>query len=186
MNEQILLWINQGWGHPALDPVFAWLSDTGTFSIPLLLIIGIFLGVRFGKPGWLITALMIVVVAISDQLANLLKDWLQQARPCLELYDEIRRVDGRDPRCLQSADGMPSSHAMNFFTVFTFVALFLRSMPWTVALMAVATLVSISRVYLAVHFPTQVLVGALLGILLGSCLAWIISTRLKLSLPRSD
>lgn len=185
MDEQLLLWINHQWAHPALDFVFSGLSSATGFGIPLLVLLSLYVGLRFGANGWKTAVLLILITALSDQLANLLKDGLQQARPCLELFDQIRRLDVEDARCLTSTDGMPSSHAMNFFASMTFLALRMKSFPWTLGLIGIALMVSLSRIYLGVHYPIQATTGAIAGLLLGTALAWL-SNRYLPPLKREE
>lgn len=79
----------------------------------------------------------------------------------------------------ESSFGVPSGHAQNAVVVWGVLASgFKRTWVW-VAAIAVMLLIGLSRMYLAVHFPHDVLVGWLIGALL----LWII---LKLEKPVSD
>ena len=63
---------------------------------------------------------------------------------------------------------MPSSHALLGFTIWTYTALTKRAWRrWRWVLLLSAVLVALSRIYLAKHLPSQVLMGAWLGILFG-------------------
>ena len=63
--------------------------------------------------------------------------------------------------------GFVSSHAANTFALFTFVSMFLRNRLVALCLLLWALLSSYSRVYLGVHYPGDILCGAVLGILVG-------------------
>ena len=75
--------------------------------------------------------------------------------------------------CANGRRGMPSGHALNFFSAAAFLGLALRRRALTAALFAIAALVALSRVYLGVHYPSQALAGAALGAALGLIAAWL-------------
>jgi 3-deoxy-D-manno-octulosonic-acid transferase len=66
---------------------------------------------------------------------------------------------------------MPSNHALNFFLAASFLGVVLRSWKWGITFGLIAFTVALSRVYLGVHYPSQVLVGAIVGSLLGGLAA---------------
>jgi undecaprenyl-diphosphatase len=168
MDQQLLLWINQGWSSTPLDYFFIWLSSRAGFSFPLLAGFLIWWGYRHGRDGLKFWGLLILVIALGDQLGGLLKDLLAQHRPCYDIASLVRRP-GHDPgsACGDSLTGMPSNHALNFFAVAAFLGLALRSVRLGAAMFGVAFLVALSRVYLAKHYPSQVLVGGAVGVAWG-------------------
>jgi undecaprenyl-diphosphatase len=176
LDLDLLLWINQGWAHPVLDLLFPWVSKRSTFSFPLLgLLLALFLW-RFGRDGLRLWLMLIVAVYCGDLLGALLKDIAAQPRPCTELFDLLR--DPVNPgaiavSCGAKHSGMPSNHALNFFSTAAFLFIATRSWQLGVPLLVIAILVSLSRIYLGVHFPSQVVAGALLGLLYGSAVAWL-------------
>lgn len=173
MDLQLLLAIHSGWSNPALDVLFAWLSQTTWFSTPLLGVILALLWRTHGRDGAMLWLLLVAATIVGDQLGGLLKYLSAQYRPCAELPDLIRvpqtmfRVG-----CSKHLNGLPSNHAWNFFAAAALLGVTLRSMRWAVVLGVIAALVSLSRVYLGVHYPSQVLAGALLGTTYGLLVAW--------------
>ncbi len=167
-DEALLLWINQGWASGWGDRLFAWISEQRTFTAPLLLAILALLAWRHGKAGLALWVVMAVMVFAGDQIGNLLKSLFEQPRPCAILAELVRQpkhLGGGS--CGAMVTGTPSSHALNFWLVATFLGLALRSRPWFVAMGLIAAAVSLSRIYLGVHFPSQVALGGLVGALLG-------------------
>ncbi len=174
MDKAILIWINQGWAHPWLDPFFIWISQRAGFALPLLLVI-LYLNMRqFGKDGLKLWLLLLAVVICGDQLGNAIKHLTSQPRPCFELHDIVRQParDVTGP-CGGNLEAMPSNHALNFFATAAFLAMALRRRSWGITMFIIALLVGISRIYLGKHYPSQVIAGAAIGILLGCLAAWL-------------
>jgi undecaprenyl-diphosphatase len=115
------------------------------------------------------TILVLVVAAImilvSDQLANLSKDTFQRLRPSHEPGLMVHLVNAYKG----GEYGFYSSHASNTFSIAVFLIvttyrrfkwIWLIAIPW-------ALLMSYTRIYLGVHFPGDILAGALIGSLIG-------------------
>ena len=183
LNDRLLLWINQGWANPIFDQFFYWISQKYTFSFPLLFAVWIALGIKFGKRGWLLGGLMLLVTATGDAFGNMLKHYFQHPRPCLLMHDMIRMHYTENTQCLTSTTGMPSNHSLNFFSTFCFLSFFIRIRWVIIASLTLATLVAISRVYLALHYPAQIAAGTLIGCIYGISIAWLCRYYLKDKLP---
>lgn len=145
-----------------LEIICIWLSDRITFSVPLLLLLTFQLWRYFGKKAVYSIGWLGLTVASSDGVGQILKYFLAQPRPCFSLthYSWI------EP-CGAALTGMPSNHALNFFAVATLITVITPWRNWHIALFCIAVSVAFSRIYLIKHFPSQVLVGAVLGIMIG-------------------
>jgi membrane-associated phospholipid phosphatase len=95
--------------------------------------------------------------ALSDWVSEIIKHILERPRPC-NILEGVHLLVG-----CSGSYSMPSNHAVNSFA-FTvpFIILFKNKIRY--AFILVALLVSFSRVYVGVHYPSDVLVGGLLGI----------------------
>jgi len=174
VDETLLLWVNHGWAHPALDALFSWLSSRDAFALPLALVLLALLATRWRNAGIQLWLVMLLVVGAGDSLGNGLKHLFAQPRPCYSLAQQVRQV-GAAPGtpCGANLAGMPSNHALNGFAAAAFLSLALRRAAWSLALFMTAALVALSRVYLAKHFPSQVAAGALIGTAWGLAWAWL-------------
>ncbi|MEK7774572.1 MAG: phosphatase PAP2 family protein [Candidatus Zixiibacteriota bacterium] len=113
-----------------------------------------------------IVGFSIVAMLIADQLASgFLKELIKRERPCQTL-DAVHLL----VNC-GSGKSMPSSHATNAFAQAAFFCVSFRKHGWWLFLFA--ALVAISRVFVGVHYPADILVGALLGSMVGVAIAWL-------------
>lgn len=180
MDETLLIAINQGWASPAMDMLFLWLSSRAGFGFPLMLIFLALLAKRWGREGVKLWFLIVGAVLLGDLIGNLLKHLLQQPRPCVVLFEQLRsptRVPGTP--CAGMVSGMPSNHTLNFFLFAVLVGRLMHSWGIGLALGVIAAAVGLSRIYLGVHYPSQVLAGFALGTTLG----WLAATAAIRYLP---
>jgi membrane-associated phospholipid phosphatase len=99
---------------------------------------------------------MLVVSLVGNALVvNVIKHAVARPRPCIALPDAIARLG-----CTTSGS-MPSAHAANWFAA-TMVAFLFYRKSWRFML-PMALAVAFSRVYNGVHYPSDVLAGAVLG-----------------------
>jgi len=154
VNEALFRWINQDGGHHYawLDRFMVFLSDPYAALIPLSVLF-IYV-VAKDRLRWRILVGVILVVALDDWLGGQLKHLFAAERPCHAL-EGVRLLQG----C--GANSFPSNHSANTaaFAVYTF--LFYRKAGWYLWL--IPLLVGISRIYVGVHFPLDVLGGWIFG-----------------------
>jgi undecaprenyl-diphosphatase len=102
----------------------------------------------------------VIVIALTDQLsAGLLKPMIGRLRPCHVLDGIHLLVD------CGGGKSMPSSHAANSFGQAVLFAMLFPRLRWS--LLIFAALVAMSRVMVGVHYPFDILVGAVIGTVIG-------------------
>lgn len=147
---QVILWL-QGHFSPALDGVFKAITFLGEEEFFL-----IFLAFLYWCVHRAIGARATVLLLFSNYINTVAKTWLAQPRP----FDYDARVRVIKP---VGGYGLPSGHAQNSVAIWGFLMTVWRSpLMWGVSL-ALIIAVGLSRVYLGVHFPTDVAGGYLLG-----------------------
>ncbi|MEL6672456.1 MAG: phosphatase PAP2 family protein [Bacteroidota bacterium] len=171
LDYQIFSLINQA--HTAWMDELMWLVSTKWFWVPLYLFCFFKIWQKGGNFDLLWVILWVaVLIILTDQLsASVLKPWIARPRPCH--MADILQVDVHlvNNKC-GGAYGFVSSHAANFWGWTTLLGLYFGLPVWRGSLWAVAFLVGYSRIYLGVHFPGDVLAGALLGLTLAYICWW--------------
>lgn len=199
IDTEILLWIN---GHytPFWDSVM-WAASGRLTWIPLyvlmLVAVWFFLPEKSSARRVTLFALALLVVglmvALTDQTCHILKSMIARPRPshAPELDGLLHLVRGYTG----GQYGHPSSHAANTMAISTFILLFTGRGPvlharwarglWVFVLLLFVCLNCYSRMYLGVHYPSDILVGLFIGLAFGG-LAYGALLRLFAVADRSD
>ncbi|MDR2885939.1 MAG: phosphatase PAP2 family protein, partial [Rikenellaceae bacterium] len=163
----------------ALWDTFFWYVSGKWEWIPLYLLI---LWLIYRRTGWramlLALGFMAAGVVVGDQIANFFKSehagWLSWLTPRLRpshtlgLQESIHTVRGY----AGGLYGTVSAHAATAFCIAVFSACALRSRLFTALILLWTLLVCYSRIYLGVHFPLDLLYGAVDGTLMGLLGFW--------------
>ena len=135
--------------------------------LPLYVMLLYFVIRDYKKKFWLVLLFVALSVLLADQISvHLFKNVFQRLRPCHE--EELIGLLHMVKSC-GGYYGFVSSHAANSFAVATLIIfLFKQKHRWIWFVMVpYAFLIIYSRVYLGVHYPSDVFVGAILGFLIG-------------------
>lgn len=157
-DRQLFTFLNQGLSNPLFDIILPFVTDLNRKPIGLVLIVilWLLLLVKGGTNGRVAALLLIPTIVLSDQLNSFwLKFIVERLRPCHELLD-VRLLVG-----CGSGYSFPSSHAVNNFAAALILSYFVPR--WTWAFFTFAGIVGFSRVYVGVHYPSDVLAGAIVG-----------------------
>lgn len=132
--------------------------------------LALYLLIKGDRRARLFVVMLAVAVALTDVFcAQALKPWIARIRPCVAL-EGVRALLG-----VKTSWSMPSNHAANMAAAAFIVGAHYRR--WCIPAALVALAVAYSRVYVGVHYPLDVAVGALVGIgisfLTWSALYWV-------------
>ncbi|MCU0462083.1 MAG: phosphatase PAP2 family protein [Bacteroidales bacterium] len=164
LDHQLFLLINSH-NSPFWDQVMYAISGK-IIWVPLYLAILIWLGINFKKRFPIILLFIILAVTLADQgSVQLFKNIFHRLRPCHEpsLAGLVHLVNGK----CGGLYGFVSSHATNSFNVALLSLMLIRKRWYTISILIWAAVIGYSRIYLGVHYPGDVICGALLGALIG-------------------
>jgi membrane-associated phospholipid phosphatase len=176
----LFLKINTQWTNNFLDNVYPWFRDQNTW-MPLYLFLFIFTIMNFGWRIWPWILFFIITVSLTDQISStLLKNWVNRTRPChnQSLADQIRLLVVYCP----GSGSFTSSHASNHFGLACYIFFTMRTYfkNWAFLFFGWAATISYGQVYVGIHYPLDVVGGAILGCGLGLLTASIFNKRIGL------
>ncbi|MAW66239.1 MAG: phosphatase PAP2 family protein [Flavobacteriales bacterium] len=155
--------LNVGW----MDTVQYWISNKYIW-IPLYVLLLIFIILHYKKKSIVIVLMMVGLITVCDQSSQFFKYGVGRYRPC-------RTESAHQPKPHLVNDhcggkyGFYSAHASNSFAIALFIGYLLTPFARNSKkyLLVWAAVVAYSRVYLGVHYPSDIIVGSFMGLLYG-------------------
>ncbi len=169
---QIFYFFNQTLANPVFDIIMPFITNFKHW-VPVYIIF-IILGLwKGGAKGRIAVLAVIVAVGLNDYLSSsVLKEIFERLRPCRELAD-VRLLISCGP-----GFSFPSSHSSNSFTMAALLAFFYPKRQWIFWILA--AMIAFSRTYCGVHYPGDILAGAIFGLLV----AFVFQIIIKYTVPK--
>ena len=165
-DEQALVWIAQHVRNVLLDPlmtIYTKLGDAGLLFIALGLVMLLFKSTR--KAGFSALCAMIIGLVVVNFT---IKPLVSRPRPWVVIEGFVNLVEEKDP------NSFPSGHTNAAFAFALALCVAAPKRWMKIAAVCAAAVMGLSRLYVGVHFPSDVLVGALIGSLCGLAGAYIV------------
>jgi len=157
IDQSIFWFLNTTTANSLLDRFMPFITERDNWFL-LYIFLFFFLCLKLGKEGRVAAILIILAVTLADQTtSSVLKPLFERLRPCHEL-EAVRLLVGCGGKY-----GFPSSHAANFFAAATVFSLYFPR--YKILYLVIAFLVAYSRIYVGVHYPSDVIAGAIIGVM---------------------
>ena len=163
LDRALFMFLNVTLSNPITDLIMPVITSDYLLRALYGLAIILFIWKGDRKLRWLIVASALTLLFTDQLSAGFLKPLIGRMRPCHTL-GEINLLVG-----CGGGKAMPSSHAANAFGQALLFSFHYRVVRWY--LIGFAALVAVSRVFVGVHYPGDVLAGAMIGALIGLILA---------------
>lgn len=164
IDQAVFLFINVKLANPVTDLIMP--EVTSDWNLRILYAVAMLAILWKGNRElrWLVL-FSILTLALTDQVSSMyLKNWIGRLRPCATLSG-VHLLVG-----CGAGKSMPSSHAANCFGQAALFGLLYVRARWPLVIFA--AIVALSRVFVGVHYPGDVLVGTLIGVTIGLIVAY--------------
>jgi len=159
--------VNQKWTHPGLDAIFSFISNKDYMVLPFVALM-VWIWVKGTLQHRIAIILSICSIILGDLIGEQLKQFFVRPRPYLnpDLIETIRVLGGKS----SNSPSFPSNHAINCWAMAVPIFVYCRQRFKWIATFFVAFAVAViySRIYLGVHYMTDVLAGSAIGVITGS------------------
>jgi membrane-associated phospholipid phosphatase len=171
--------INQEWHHPVADNLMI-LFRNPYFWSPLYLFLVSFIIIKYPRNAIRLIGLTLLAFCITDLVSTqFFKAYIERPRPC---WDWSATTGARMLIPCSNSFSFVSSHAANHFGISTFLFISFKKMTGIryKSLFLWAFIVCYAQLYVGAHYPTDVIGGALLGILVGYLTAKLFTPKAEI------
>ncbi len=167
LDKTVFAFFNQTLTNPVFDKFFPFITN-GEHWVLLYAALIIWLLWKCGKNGRICVLALAITITLSDGInSRLIKPAVNRNRPCQEagMYSRTLVNCG-------AGKSFASSHAANNFAAAIILSFFFIKMRWI--FFSVAALMAFSRVYVGVHYPIDIISGAIIGSLIAYLVLFVL------------
>ena len=173
---QIFFFINNNMSNSIFDILMPLITNKNNWIIPVIIFVLYLLFLNKIK-GKIVFVIILISLGINDYFcATILKPYFQRLRPSHEMFELINLLISKGGKW-----SMPSNHSSNMFALATIISYFYPKTKISIYLLA--SIISFSRVYVGVHYPLDIVFGAIIGYTISwitiSVWLWIKLNQLK-------
>lgn len=159
IDSQLFYFLNITLANPITDFLMPIVTNQKNW-LPIYIFMISFLLIKYKKNGFFILITILLAVGLGDYInSSIIKEMVGRLRPCATLT-EIHLLVPCGP-----GKSFMSSHAVNNFAMAYIFGYYFKQNKWI--FYTLASLVAYSRIAVGVHYPLDVISGALLGIAIG-------------------
>ena len=159
LDKAVMIFFNKSITNSLFDFIMPIITSKDFLTVIGMLLI-FYLTVFCGKKGRITILVLVFAVGSSDAIcAQIIKPWVGRIRPSHEFNDFINLLVSKGGKW-----SFPSNHAANSFAFATVLSYFFEQKK--VVLYTLASIIAFSRVYVGVHYPLDIIFGAVVGYIL--------------------
>lgn len=156
IDKSLFHFINGTLSNPLFDVLMPIITNQNYWVFPILILIFVLI-LKGGKRGKIAAGILIISVAATDVIAaQIIKPWVGRLRPSHAMVDSINLLVAKGGKY-----SFVSNHAANMFSAAVVLTYFYST--WKRFLFTMAVIVALSRIYVGVHYPGDVIIGGLFG-----------------------
>jgi undecaprenyl-diphosphatase len=181
-DQWLFIQVNNHQSNSFSDSIMPYLRNAFYWA-PLYLFLLVFATLNFKGRGWWWVLLFLCTVSLTDMTSSkLIKEVFERLRPCQDpdFFEHVRLLVNR----CSGGYSFTSSHAANHFGMATFF--FITSRPliknWALLSFFWAAIVGYAQVYVGVHYPFDILGGAIVGVLFGLLMGVFFNKRFGIAI----